>query len=117
MSVLTKSKLLLGLFIILLIIVLTWIIHQKTSSNLTSEKFAEVYVKLAIARRASGSDASKWITEKERILKEHNLSSEKINQFIKKYDQTPEKWAPLWEKIISRLQEKQGKLTNPPPSP
>jgi hypothetical protein len=116
MSIPPKFKLLLSLSAILAIVLVVWTIHQKASSRLTPERFAQVYVELSIAYETCGSDIAKWQAEKKRILKEHKLSVEEINEFIKKYHKNPSEWAPLWERVVNLLHQKQQSLVNPAPS-
>ncbi|HEX9916527.1 MAG TPA: hypothetical protein VGB16_02220 [candidate division Zixibacteria bacterium] len=114
-----SSKLRLPLIIsaILIVVLVIWIVHRKTSSRLTPERFAQVYVELSIAYEACGSDVAKWHIEKARILKEHNLSTEEIKRFITKYNQNPSEWVLLWERIVNRLHQEQQHLANPAPLP
>lgn len=117
MSNSSKIKFTLGLLIILVMIISVWLIRQKFSSHLTPDKFAQAYVDLAVAYETSGSDVSKWKKEKERILKEHDLSLEKVNQFIKRYNRDPQKWAFVWEKIVDLLRQRQESPAIPFPPP
>jgi hypothetical protein len=113
----SKTKLLLSFLAILIVTLAIWMGHRKTSSRLTPERFAQVYVELSMAYEACGSDAAKWHAEKARILKEHKLSAEEIKRFITKYNQNPSEWALLWEKIANRLHQEQQQLINPAPLP
>lgn len=114
-----SSKLRLPLIIsaILIVVLAIWIVHRKTSSKLTPERFVQVYVELSIAYEACGSDAAKWHTEKAMILKEHKLSTEEVRKFIMEYNQNPSEWALLWEMIVNRLHQEQQQLANPAPLP
>lgn len=116
MSTSLKTKFSILALSIVILALSVWIVHQKVYT-LSSDEFAKVYVELAMAYETSGSDASKWVKTKDKILKEHHLTIQEINRFIVKSNQHPEKWAVVWENIMQRLEQKQQKLSNPAPSP
>ena len=73
----------------------------------------EVYVQLSIASEMYDTNPAKLEQEREKILRNHNVTQEEIDHFIKEYNQNPEKWAKVWERIVWRL-EKEKEKTNPP---
>ena len=81
----------------------------------------EVYVQLSIASEMYDTNPDKLEQERKRILKKHGVTQEEIDHFIKEYNQNPEKWARVWERIVRRLEEEIGnpveggeEKTNPP---
>ncbi len=71
----------------------------------------EVYVQLSIASEMYDTNPDKLEQERKRILKKHGVTQEEIDHFIKEYNQNPEKWAKVWERIVRRLEEEKA---NPP---
>lgn len=113
----SRTKLGLALALILTIILSLWIIHRKSSTDLTPEKLAQVYVKLAIAYQCSGSDIPRYGESKERILKEYDLSLKKINQFTAKCNRNPLVWTEFFERATNLLRQEHQILTNKTPAP
>ena len=71
----------------------------------------EVYVQLSVASEMYDADPAKLEQEREKILEEFGVTQEEIDHFVKEYNQNPEKWAKVWEKIVRRLEEEKA---NPP---
>jgi len=119
---LIKNKLITVISVVFLLIVLFIIFDSlKTSSELSCEKFVEVYVQLSVASEMYDTDPAKLEQERKKILKKHGVTQEEIDHFIKEYNQNPEKWAKVWERIVRRLEEEIGnpveggeEKTNPP---
>jgi DNA anti-recombination protein RmuC len=79
--------------------------HLKTSAKLSEEKFVELYVQLSIASEIYDTDPAKLEEERKKIFEKYGVAQEKLDQFVKEYNQNPEKWANVWEKIVRRLEE------------
>ena len=69
----------------------------------------EVYVQLSIASEMYDTEPAKLEEERKKIFEKYDVTKEKINHFIKEYNQTPEKWANVWEKIVRKLEEEKEK--------
>ncbi|MCJ7577178.1 MAG: DUF4296 domain-containing protein [candidate division Zixibacteria bacterium] len=114
-----KNKLIIIIFGIFISIILFIIFYPlKTSSKLSEDKFVEVYVQLSIASEMYDTSSTKSEEERKKILKQYNVTQEEIDHFIKEYNQNPEKWAKVWEKIVRRLEEEVDRSSkekaNPP---
>jgi membrane protein insertase Oxa1/YidC/SpoIIIJ len=106
---LLKNKLITVISVALLLIVLFIIFDGlKTSSELSPEKFVEVYVQLSVASEMYDTDLAKLEQERKKILKKHGVTQEEIDHFIKEYNRNPEKWAKVWERIVRRLEKEIG---------
>jgi len=109
---LLKNKLITVISVAFLLIILFIIFDRlKTSSELSVEEFVEVYVQLSVASEMYDADPAKLEQEREKILEEFGVTQEEIDHFVKEYNQNPEKWAKVWEKIVRRLEEEKA---NPP---
>ena len=73
----------------------------------------EVYVQVSIAYEMYDTDPDKLEHERKKILEKYEITQEEIDHFIKEYNQNPEKWAKVWEKIVRRLEEEKGKVIPP----
>jgi len=109
---LIKNKLITVISAVFLLIILFIIFDSlKTSSELSYEKFAEVYVQLSVASEMYDTDPAKLEQERKKILKKRGVTQKEIDHFIEEYNQNPEKWAKVWERIVRRLEEEKA---NPP---
>ena len=69
----------------------------------------EVYVQLSIASEMYDTNPAKLEEERKKIFEKYGVAQEKLDQFIREYNQNPEKWAQVWEKIVRRLEEEKEK--------
>jgi len=78
----------------------------------------EVYVQLSIVSEMYDTDPAKLEEERKKIFEKYGVAQEKLDQFVREYNQNPEKWANVWEKIVRRLEEEVDRSskekTNPP---
>jgi hypothetical protein len=87
------------------------LIRSSTSSTeLSHEKFVEVYVELSIAKEIFAVDSAKLGEEKGRIFKEAGVTPQEMDDFAKKLNQKPGEWAEVWKKIVERLEQKREEL-------
>jgi hypothetical protein len=95
--------------VFLLIILLIVLNRPKTSSNLSEDKFVEVYVQLSIASEMYDAEPAKLEEERKKIFEKFGVTPEEIDYFVKDYNKNPEKWASVWAKIVRRLEEEKEK--------
>jgi hypothetical protein len=98
-----------GAFIICILILL-WLFALKPSSELSEDKFVEIYVELSIAKEMFAPDTVKLEEEKERIFEQAEVTQDNINDFISRCNQKPDRWAEVWKKIVEKLEERRGEL-------
>ena len=109
---LLKNKLITIISVAFLLTILFVIFDSlRTSSELSVEEFVEVYVQLSVASEMYDADPAKLEQEREKILEKYGITQEEIDHFVREYNQNPEKWAKVWEKIVRRLEEEKA---NPP---
>ncbi len=110
----TKNKLLITIGVVFLLAILFIILNSpKTSPKLSEEKFVEVYVGLSIALETYDADSGGLEQERKRILERYGVTQKDIDEFVKNYNQNPEKWAKVWERIVQTLEEKKQKAKSP----
>jgi hypothetical protein len=111
---LTKNKLLVTIGVVLLLVVLFIIFSSlKTSPRLSEEKFVEVYVQLSMALETFDADSGDLEQERKKVLDRYGVTQEEIDEFVMDYNQNPEKWAKVWERIVQKLEEKKQKAKSP----
>jgi len=81
-----------------------------SSSELSQEKFVEVYVELSIAKEMFSTDSAKLEEEKGRIFEEANVTPQELDYFAERLNQNPGEWAQVWKKIVERLEQKREEL-------
>lgn len=96
--------------LILCIFVFLWFVVLRSSSELSEEKFAEVYVQLSIAKEMFAADTIQLEAEKRRIFEEARVTQDEIDAFVKRCNQKPDRWARVWKKIVGKLEEKRQDL-------
>ena len=107
---LSRTKLfIIGVFIIC-ILVLLWLLALRPSSDLSEEKFVEVYVQLSIAKEMFAADTVKLKEERERIFEEAGVTQDEMNAFVKRCNQKPDRWARVWKKIVEKLEKRRQDL-------
>ncbi len=110
---LIKNKFIIIISVLFLLTILFIIFNRlKTSSKLSEEKFVEVYVQLSIASEMYDTSSTELEEERKKILEKFGVTQQEIEHFIKEYNQNPEKWAKVWEKIVHRLEGEEK--ANPP---
>ena len=73
----------------------------------------EVYVQLSIALEIFDEDSGGLGQERNGILEKYGVTQEEIDGFVEEYNQNPEKWAKVWERIVQRLEEEKEKTKSP----
>jgi hypothetical protein len=96
--------------LILCILAFLLIRGSTSSSELSKEKFVQVYVHLSMAREMFSADSAKLEEEKGRIFKEAGVTPQDVDDFANRLNQNPGEWAEVWKKIVERLEQKREEL-------
>ena len=78
---------------------------QLQEKQLTVEEFITVYVDLSIAAEQFLDDTLTLTVAQDSIFFKHKITRQSFENFRKKVDDNPEKWAYIWQDIIKRLEE------------
>jgi len=78
---------------------------QLQEKQLTVEEFIAVYVDLSVAAEQFLDDTLTLTIAQDSIFSKHNITRQSFEDFRKKVDENPEKWAYIWQDIIKRLEE------------
>jgi hypothetical protein len=84
-----------------------------SSSKLSVDKFAEVYVQLSIASDTLSSDSVKFEKERGRILEEAGVTQSEMDEFVQRLDRKPTEWAEVWKKIVEKLEQRRQQVKSP----
>jgi hypothetical protein len=71
------------------------------------EQFVKAYVELATLAESMPIGTPEYDREKERVLGEIGLQPAQVEEALAMYNQRPELWRPVWERIQQEL-EKRG---------
>ncbi len=95
---------------IICILVFLWFGVLRSPSELSENKFMEIYVELSIAKETFASDTVRLKEEKERIFEQAGVTQDEVNEFVKRCNQKPDRWAGVWKKIVEKLEERRQDL-------
>jgi hypothetical protein len=109
----SRTKLLIVGGLVLCIVVFLLIRGPMSSSDLTEDKFVEVYVQFSITGETFGSDSVKLAEEQEKILQQAGVTRDEMNDFVDRLNQRPHDWGKVWEKVVQQLEEKRQELKRP----
>ncbi len=102
------------LFIIgglILCILVFFLIHVfRSPSGLSEDEFVEIYVQLSMASEMFAPDTLKLKEEKKRVYEAAEVTQDEIDDFVKRYNQKPDRWARVWKKIVEKLEQRRQDL-------
>jgi hypothetical protein len=107
MAILTNNKIrfiLIGILLICIIVVLAIIGSHRSPSEISENKFVDVYVQLSLADELYASDSLKAMEEREKIYRQAKVTPEEMDSFVKEQRQQPERWERIWKKIMQKLE-------------
>jgi len=84
-----------------------------SSPRLSEDKLAELYIQLSVAEEMFAGDTLKLEEEKKRIFEQAGVTQGEMDDFIKRLNQTPEKWVEVWKKITEKLEGGRENLKSP----
>jgi len=109
----SRTKLLIVGGLVLCIVVFLLIRGPMSSSDLTEDKFVEVYVQFSIAAEKFGSDSVRLAQEQDGILRQASVTRDEMDDFVDRLNQRPHDWGKVWEKVVQQLEEKRQELKRP----
>ncbi|MBP7460271.1 MAG: hypothetical protein KBA26_03205 [Candidatus Delongbacteria bacterium] len=88
---------------------------QESTASLNDDRFIQLYVEntLLTERYLNQQDTLKILQD--RLFRDHKTTRDEFIAFLKHYDEEPEKFTSIWQKITHALDEHR-KATNPPDS-
>ena len=109
----SRTKLFIVAGLILCVIAFLLLRGQMSSSDLTEDKFVEVYVQFSLAAEKFKSDSLQLAEEQERVLQQAGVTRAEMNDFVDHMNERPHEWGRVWERIVQRLEEKRQELKSP----
>ena len=101
----SKTKwILFGALCICIIVVLVIISSHRSSSEISENKFVDVYVQLSLADQLYAADSLKLTEEREKIYRQAQVTPEEMDGFVKEHGKQPEQWGRIWKKIMQKLE-------------
>jgi len=82
----------------------------KTSESLAinQDQFVKAYVELAILAETMPIGTPEYEREKERVLGKLGLEPSQVEAALAKFNDRPDLWHPVWEKIQAELEKRTG---------
>jgi len=82
----------------------------KTSESLAinQDQFVKAYVELAILAETMPIGTPEYEREKERVLGRMGLEPSQVEAALAKFNDRPDLWHPVWEKIQAELEKRAG---------
>lgn len=83
-------------------LVIIW--SHRSSSEISENKFVDVYVQLSLANELYSADSLQLREEKEKIYRQAQVTPKEMDSFVKERRQKPEQWTRIWKKILQKLE-------------
>lgn len=80
--------------------------NRKVEQPIDDETFVKAYVELAILAETMAIGTPEYEAEKKRVLAGIGLTPEAVEKQLASYNDRPDLWHPLWEKIQAELQKR-----------
>jgi len=80
--------------------------NRKVEQPIDDETFVKAYVELAVLAETMAIGTPEYEREKKRVLEAVGVTTEAVEKQLASYNDRPDLWHPLWEKIQSELQKR-----------
>lgn len=74
------------------------------------DKFVDAYVELAALAERMPIGTPEYDREKKRVLESMGLTPGQVEKALAAYNDQPERWQPVWERIQAALEKRQQEL-------
>lgn len=80
--------------------------NRKVEQPIDDETFVKAYVELAVLAETMAIGTAEYEIEKKRVLEKVGVTPEAVEKQLASYNERPDLWHPLWEKIQAELQKR-----------
>ena len=80
--------------------------NRKVERPIDDETFVKAYVELATLAESMAIGTPEYEQEKKRVLEGVGVTPEAVEKQLASYNDRPDLWHPLWEKIQAELQKR-----------
>lgn len=80
--------------------------NRKVEQPIDDETFVRAYVELATLAERMAIGTPEYEAEKKRVLEGVGVTPEAVEKQLASYNNRPDLWHPLWEKIQAELQKR-----------
>lgn len=87
--------------------------NRKVEQPIDEETFVEAYVQLAVLAETMPIGTPEYEAEKKRVLEKVGVSPEAVEKQLASYNERPDLWHPIWEKIQAELAKRTQATGNP----
>jgi hypothetical protein len=82
--------------------------NRKVEQPIDEDTFVKAYVELATLAETMAIGTPEYEREKSRVLEGLGVTSEAVEKQLASYNNRPDLWHPIWEKIQAELQKRAG---------
>lgn len=82
--------------------------NRKVEQPIDEDTFVKAYVELATLAETMAIGTPEYEREKARVLEGLGVTSEAVEKQLASYNNRPDLWHPIWEKIQTELQKRAG---------
>ena len=97
----------LAILIVLVIAVVVLGIKSTESMAINQDQFVQAYVELATLAEQMPIGTPEYDQAKKQVLEKIGLKPEQVEEALAMYNQRPELWRPVWEKIQAELEKRE----------
>jgi len=112
-----STKIIIVIALIVAFVAAYFLLFQDSSSQpqiLEQDKFVDAYVELATLAEKMPIGTPEYTREKERVLHSIGVEPEQVEKALAMYNDHPDMWQPVWERIQKRLEERQSDVGSMP---
>lgn len=80
--------------------------NRLAEQPIDDETFVKAYVELAVLAETMAIGTPEYELEKKRVLERVGVTPEAVEKQLASYNDRPDLWHPLWEKIQTELQKR-----------
>lgn len=80
--------------------------NRKVEQPIDDETFVKAYVELAVLAESMAIGTPEYEREKKRVLESVGVTPAAVEKQLASYNERPDLWHPLWEKIQAELQKR-----------
>lgn len=82
--------------------------NRKVEQPIDEDTFVQAYVELATLAETMAIGTPEYEREKKRVLEGLGVTPEAVETQLASYNNRPDLWHPIWEKIQAELQKRTG---------
>ena len=114
-----STKIIIVVLLVAVFVAAYFLLFQDSSSQpqvLEQDRFVNAYVELATLAEQMPIGTPEYEREKERVLRAIGVEPGQVEKALAMYNDRPELWQPVWERIQAELEKRQPDAETAPAS-